>query len=82
VVVANAPGGVAARTDVTLRPLSLTPLLSVNSRDTFKPVNGQKFDWRGWIALAWVLWWGRAYFSMAIEAKGPQLMVWIHGIWK
>jgi hypothetical protein len=54
----------------------------VYSKDAFKTLDGHAFDWRGWTVLAWVLWWGRAYFSMAIDAKGPQLMEWIHAFWK
>jgi hypothetical protein len=34
-------------------------------------------DWRGWIALAWVLWWAWAYALMAVPARGPQVLAWI-----
>jgi hypothetical protein len=31
-------------------------------------------DWRGWIALAWVLWWGWAYIQMVFHARSPQIL--------
>jgi hypothetical protein len=34
-------------------------------------------DWRGWIALAWVVFWGWAYALMAIQARSPQVLEWI-----
>jgi hypothetical protein len=34
-------------------------------------------DWRGWIALAWVIGWGWAYALMAIQARSPQVLAWI-----
>ncbi len=37
-------------------------------------------DWRGWIALAWVLWWAWAYGRMAIQAKAPQVLAWIRAL--
>jgi hypothetical protein len=40
------------------------------------------FDWRGWIALAWALWWGWAYCTMAVAARGPQVLEWIHSFAK
>ena len=36
-----------------------------------------RIDWRGWIALAWVLWWGRAYVLMVIHARSPQILSWL-----
>jgi len=37
-------------------------------------------DWRGWIALAWVVAWGWAYALMAIQARSPQVLGWIRTI--
>ncbi len=34
-------------------------------------------DWRGWIGLAWVVFWGWAYALMAIQARAPQFVHWI-----
>ena len=31
------------------------------------------FDWRGWLILAWVLWFGLLYGKMIVEARGPRL---------
>lgn len=39
------------------------------------------FDWRGWIALAWVLWWAWAYGLMAIQARAPQVIAWVRSLW-
>jgi hypothetical protein len=36
-----------------------------------------RLDWRGWIALVWVLVWGWVYALMAIQARAPQLLAWI-----
>jgi hypothetical protein len=35
-------------------------------------------DWRGWIALAWVLWFGWLYSVMVLETKFPQVLTWLH----
>jgi hypothetical protein len=37
-------------------------------------------DWRGWIALAWVLVWGWAYALMAIQARAPQVVSWFRSL--
>jgi hypothetical protein len=34
-------------------------------------------DWRGWIGLAWVVFWGWAYVLMAFNARSPQIVHWI-----
>jgi hypothetical protein len=34
-------------------------------------------DWRGWIALAWVVFWGSAYALMAIQARAPEVLRWV-----
>jgi hypothetical protein len=34
-------------------------------------------DWKGWLALAWVLWWGSAYAVTVLEARAPRALVWI-----
>lgn len=33
-------------------------------------------DWRGWIALAWVICWGVGYCGMVRRARGPQVQSW------
>jgi len=45
--------------------------------DNFKTPDRWPLDWRGWIALLWVLWWGWAYCVMAIEARSPQVLAWL-----
>jgi hypothetical protein len=37
-------------------------------------------DWRGWIALAWVVFWGWAYALMAIQARSPQVLAWVRTV--
>jgi hypothetical protein len=32
----------------------------------------KRCDWRGWIALAWILFWGGAYLRMAIAPRASQ----------
>jgi hypothetical protein len=33
-------------------------------------------DWRGWIALTWVVFWGSAYALTVIHARCPRLLSW------
>jgi hypothetical protein len=30
-------------------------------------------DWRGWVILAWVLWFGLLYGKMIVETRGHRL---------
>ncbi|GAC1473272.1 MAG: hypothetical protein NVSMB9_21610 [Isosphaeraceae bacterium] len=30
-------------------------------------------DWRGWLALAWVVWFGLLYGKMVVEQRGGKL---------
>jgi hypothetical protein len=39
-----------------------------------------RLDWRGWIALAWVLWWAWKYALMAVQARSPQVMAWVRSL--
>jgi hypothetical protein len=39
-------------------------------------------DWRGWLALLWVLWWGWSYALMTFQARGPQVLAWLRTIWR
>ena len=32
-----------------------------------------RFDWRGWLALAWVAWFGLLYGAMLLERRAPGL---------
>jgi hypothetical protein len=34
-------------------------------------------DWRGWIGVAWVVFWGSAYALMAIQTRAPQILRWV-----
>ena len=33
-------------------------------------------DWRGWITLAWVIFWGISYCNMAVRARGQRVLDW------
>jgi hypothetical protein len=46
----------------------------------FKLPERMQIDWRGWIALAWVLWWGWAYALMVFHARSPQILSWLRQI--
>jgi hypothetical protein len=35
-----------------------------------------KVDWRGWITLAWVIFWGGMYCNMAVRARGQRVLDW------
>ena len=37
-------------------------------------------DWRGWIAVVWVLVWGWAYAVMAVQARAPQVVSWFQSL--
>ena len=81
-VVPDSPRGVTSRAYVTRGPRpapseflhggeplperTATPLSSTRSRP----------DWRGWLALAWVLFWGGAYAFMVIQARSPRVLAW------
>jgi hypothetical protein len=41
-----------------------------------------KWDWRGWLALAWALWFGWLYSLMVIETKFPQVLAWLRAVAK
>jgi hypothetical protein len=34
---------------------------------------GRSFDWRGWLILAWVAWFGLLYGKMILETRGQKL---------
>ena len=33
-------------------------------------------DWRAWITLAWVVFWGFSYCSTVVQARGGRVMSW------
>jgi hypothetical protein len=49
-------------------------------RNSLEASRRWQFDWRGWITLAWALWWGWAYCQMAVAVKGPQVLQWLRTI--
>jgi hypothetical protein len=58
-------------------PIEASPAGPVSSRVIPRK---NRPDWRGWIALAWVLWWAWAYGRMAIQARAPQVLAWIRSL--
>ncbi len=49
-------------------------------RPGFLLVSRAQLDWRGWIALIWVLWWAWAYGLMVLQARAPQILAWIRSV--
>jgi hypothetical protein len=37
----------------------------------------QVVDWRGWVALAWVVWFGLLYGRMVVERRGGKVRDWL-----
>lgn len=37
-------------------------------------------DWRGWLALAWVVWFGLLYGKTVVEARGSKVRAAIAGL--
>jgi hypothetical protein len=37
------------------------------------PRSEASFDWRGWLAVAWVVWFGLLYGKTVIEARGAKI---------
>ncbi len=38
------------------------------------PSDGRRIDWRGWLALAWIAWFGLLYAGMLLERRAPGLL--------
>ncbi|WP_406695440.1 hypothetical protein V5E97_30900 [Singulisphaera sp. Ch08] len=38
-----------------------------------QPALTRPFDWRAWLALAWVLWFGLLYGKMVVESRGHRV---------
>jgi len=38
-----------------------------------RPAAAPSFDWRGWVVLAWVVWFGLLYGKMVVESRGHRL---------
>jgi hypothetical protein len=45
--------------------------------DGFNTPNRSQLDWRGWIALFWVLWWASAYAVTTFQARSPHVLAWL-----
>ena len=37
-------------------------------------------DWRGWLALAWVVWFGLLYGKMIVERRGDKVRAAVSGL--
>jgi hypothetical protein len=35
-----------------------------------------RWDWRGWVTLAWVIFWGACYCNMAVRERGGRVLDW------
>ncbi len=52
-------------------------LLRPSSRFTVRDgeKNARRIDWRAWIILAWIAWFGTQYAAMMVREKAPGLWV-------
>jgi hypothetical protein len=41
------------------------------------PKGCRRLDWRGWIILAWAVWFGVLYGRMVVERRGGKFRGWI-----
>jgi hypothetical protein len=55
----------------------LTPRDDIEGPPVAPPAPATRPDWRGWIGLAWVVFWGSAYTLTAIQARAPQILRWL-----
>ena len=53
-----------------MRPSDATPETNIRP----------SLDWRGWIILAWVVWFGLLYGKMVVEQRGGKLRDWVRDI--
>jgi hypothetical protein len=47
-----------------------------------KTADRRLVDWRGWIILAWVVWFGILYGKMVVEQRGDRFREWVARIGK
>lgn len=45
-----------------------------------RPNDARSIDWRGWLALAWALWFGWQYAKMVVEQRGAKARALVSGI--
>ena len=43
------------------------------ARDPVPAPSRRPIDWRGWIVLAWVIWFGLLYGKMVVEQRGGKI---------
>ena len=53
---------------------------SMQDLSTVEPRHRPRPDWRGWIALVWVIGWGCAYGTMVLQARAPQVLTWLSAV--
>ena len=51
----------------------LTPSLPASPEPSQDISTSSTCDWRGWIVLAWALWFGLLYGKMVMESRGHQV---------
>jgi hypothetical protein len=51
----------------------------IAGRASHRPI--RFLDIRGWIVVAWVVWWTVAYIQTALTQRFPQLMAWTRSMW-
>jgi hypothetical protein len=60
-------------------PLSLWERVRVRADEGSNPQPHRPIDWRGWIIVAWVVWFGLLYGKMVVEQRGGKLSAWLRG---
>lgn len=70
----NRPERRVACDSVAASPPPRDPLAK-GRKEWYRPA---RCDWRGWIALAWALWWGWLYGLMVLETKFPHILASLH----
>jgi len=65
-----------------MRPSSCTDEAEDARRSGPFKLSDRWLDWRGWVVLVWVLWWGWSYGLMVFHARGPQVLAWLRTIWR
>ncbi len=59
---------------VAPHPPEISPTCDSPARGGKRTHLPRQWDWRGWITLAWVVWWGWLYSLMVLETKFPWVL--------
>ncbi len=62
------------RRTVSPSPPPLTPPSQGGEKERTRVPRNSRIDWRGWITLAWVAWFGLLYGRMILESRGAKIV--------